>query len=150
NPDGRANFAATTDRIEVAVLKTYGTDGDDGEGPLRRSAAPGIGELTVIGAEDLLAPVRPETAFTVPCCSGPPGTIDGFTYDTSVSGTLADVIGHRPLALGTCRDLTEGLDLNAGPHELTTEPSATFVVQDLWLSRDPGPAARQRTLTVTQ
>ena len=49
---------------------------------------------------------------------GPERHLDGFDYRTSVQGTLADLLAHRPLPLGMCRDLSAGIELQAGGHEL--------------------------------
>jgi arabinofuranan 3-O-arabinosyltransferase len=143
---GQARFTITTDRMELIVSRSAGG------GPAGGHDAVGIGELQLSGADGVLHPVAPDTTFTVPCGAGPSIDIDGFSYDTTVSGSLADITGHRPLALGTCQDLDEGLDLKAGEHEVRTKPSASFVVQDLWLrssTSSPEPAAA-RTTSVRQ
>jgi arabinofuranan 3-O-arabinosyltransferase len=56
------------------------------------------------------------------------------------------------MTMGTCSDLAEGVDLNAGEHEVWTGRSASFVVQDLWLAPggQAGAEPRQREITVQQ
>ncbi|OLF17783.1 coagulation factor 5/8 type [Actinophytocola xanthii] len=129
-PDGVARFSLTTDRIEISVL---GTD-------QRMPGPAGITELTLSGV-DLPAP---PVSFEVPCGSGPTVELDGFVYQTSVSGSLADYRAHRPLRFTTCGDLGGEAELTAGEHELRTTPSASFVVQDLRLAPVAAPATPTR------
>jgi arabinofuranan 3-O-arabinosyltransferase len=148
--EGKASVNLTTDRIEIAVTATAGLDGDDAPG--RRGGPPGISELTLTGLDGVIQPVRPDAPFTIPCGAGPRVVIAGTAYDTSVSGSLRDFVQHRPLAIGTCEDLAEGIVLEAGDHEVRTEQSKSFLVQDLWLI----PAGlvpdepRQRSIAVRQ
>ncbi len=109
--NGVARFELTTTSIEIRLLG----GGSD------------VRELRLSGL-DLPLPPR---EFTVPCGQGPAVTLDGFTYDTAVAGTLADVIAHRPLRLRPCADSEGGIDLPSGEHEVSTARSASFVVQDL-------------------
>lgn len=69
----------------------------------------------------------------MPCGSGPNVHLDGLDYRTSVQGTLSDITAHRPLELKMCRDSEGGISLPSGGHELRTDRSDSFVVQDLWL-----------------
>ncbi|GGM73352.1 coagulation factor 5/8 type [Lentzea pudingi] len=131
--DGSVDFAATTDRLDITIKKSEGVP-DRVPGPV------GISDVEIVGAPDLVPPIPLDTPFTVPCGSGPAVTIDGTAYATTVSGTLRDVFQHRPLPLGTCRDLVEGVDLGAREHEVSTARSASFVVQDLTLRPSTGAA----------
>ncbi|SFW69746.1 alpha-(1-_3)-arabinofuranosyltransferase [Amycolatopsis australiensis] len=128
---GSASFEPLdTDRLRIVL------PGDDDD-PAARAVA-GIGSLELSGTDGLLP--GPDPAFTVPCGAGPNVHLDGFDYRTSVQGTLADITAHRPLPLRMCRDSEGGISLPAGGHELRTDRSASFVVQDLWL-RPAGAAA---------
>ncbi|HEX6341953.1 MAG TPA: alpha-(1-_3)-arabinofuranosyltransferase [Umezawaea sp.] len=124
--DGSVEFAATTDRLDITVQRSEGVP-DRVPGPV------GISDVEIAGAPDLVRPIPLDTPFTVPCGSGPAVTVDGTSYATTVSGTLRDVFQHRPLPLGTCRDLVEGVDLDGREHEVSTARSDSFVVQDLTL-----------------
>nr|WP_033442482.1 alpha-(1->3)-arabinofuranosyltransferase family protein [Saccharothrix sp. NRRL B-16314] len=139
-PDGAVSFSGTTDRLEIAVTRV--APGSPG--------APGITELTLDGVE--LPAIRQDTPVTVPCGRGPELRVDGIAYDTSVSGTVRDVVEHRSLPLVTCPDLAEGLELNAGEHELRTGRTADFLVQDVWLrpAGPPAPAPRARAVEVVE
>ncbi|GAB3899037.1 alpha-(1-_3)-arabinofuranosyltransferase [Kibdelosporangium lantanae] len=106
-PDGSVDFTATTDQLDVTLRASAGAEG-------RVAGPPGITDLQVTGSPDAVRPVPLDTPFTVPCGSGPVVTVDGTAYATTVSGTLRDVFQHRPLPLGTCRDLAEGIDLTPG------------------------------------
>ncbi|GAA0219293.1 alpha-(1-_3)-arabinofuranosyltransferase [Saccharothrix mutabilis subsp. mutabilis] len=133
---GSVEFSATTDRLELSVVRR-----DSFDGP------PGITELTLDGVELPASP--PDAPVVAPCGQGPPLRVDGVEYDTSVSGTVADLVEHRPLRLTTCPDLAEGLTLGAGDHELRGGRSADFVVQDVWLKpTTPAAAPRHRAVQV--
>jgi arabinofuranan 3-O-arabinosyltransferase len=131
--DGRADFELTTDRVEITIKP--GT---------------GISEVQFSGVDDLAPMLAPETRFAVPCGQGPRIAIDGFAYDTAVSGSLADLNRHQPLLLRICGDLLRGVDLAAGDHELRTDRSESFVIQDLWLASStlPREQPNYRPLTV--
>jgi arabinofuranan 3-O-arabinosyltransferase len=121
-----ASGAATFPPLDTSQLKIAFAGLDDDQ---RTRNSLGIGSLSLTGAE---LPVAP-TEFALPCGSGPNVHLDGLDYDTSVRGTLADFVAHRPLTLSACPDSQGGVDLAAGGHELRTERSESFVVQDLWL-----------------
>ena len=138
-PDGVAKFRLTTSSIEISVVGTESRPG----------APAGITELALAGVD--FPPLAANTPFTVPCGGGPRLELDGFTYTTSVSGTLADLRAHRPLRFRTCRDLEGGVDLQPGEHEVRTTPSDAFVVQDLrLLPAASSPAPRPRSARVTR
>jgi arabinofuranan 3-O-arabinosyltransferase len=128
--NGVVRFALTTSSVEIRLIGGSGT----------------VSELRLLGM-DLPLPAK---EFTVPCGEGPMITVDGLTYATSVSGTLGDFLAHRPLRFQTCPDLTGGLDLRSGRHEVRTDRSTSFVVQDLWLLQGPppsGPTSRRVRVT---
>ncbi|WP_410640423.1 alpha-(1-_3)-arabinofuranosyltransferase family protein [Amycolatopsis sp. lyj-346] len=128
---GSASFEPLdTDQLQLSL------PGDDDDPAAR--AVVGIGSLALSGSDNLLP--GPDPAFTVPCGSGPNVHLDGLDYRTSVQGKLSDITAHRSLALGMCRDSEGGIALPAGGHELRTDRSESFVVQDLWL-RPAGAAA---------
>ncbi|MEV6877235.1 alpha-(1-_3)-arabinofuranosyltransferase [Amycolatopsis sp. NPDC051128] len=121
---GSATFEPLdTDQLQIVL------PGDDDD-PTARSVV-GIGSLELSGTDGLLP--GPDPAFTVPCGAGPNVHLDGLDYRTSVQGTLSDITTHRPLELRMCRDSEGGIDLPPGGHELRTDRSESFVVQDLWL-----------------
>ena len=134
--DGTVRFPAVrTESLEIAI-ETAPPDG-----PRPPTAAPAaIGDLELLGAEDLLAPLGPDAPFDVPCGAGPNVHLDGRDYQTSVHGTLADITAHRPIPFTPCAEFAEALPLEPGGHELRTDRSESFVVQDVWLN-PPGLAA---------
>ncbi|HET9139853.1 alpha-(1-_3)-arabinofuranosyltransferase, partial [Actinophytocola sp.] len=149
NGDGMADLSLTTDRVEITVLRVAAPVGL--EFTASRDASPaGVGNLELSGVDELGSRPDAQTRFTVPCGKGPKLEVDGTPYDTTVSGTLSDISQHRPIRFETCADLAEGLDLATGKHELRTERTAAFVVQDValtWTGTDRA-EPRQRTFTV--
>ncbi len=141
-PDGTATFPPLdTDQLRITLL----TREDE---PRRSVEDRGIGSLTLVGIEDLLRPLSPDAPFTVPCGAGPNIRLDGLDHPTSVRGTLADITAHRKLDLLICADVEGGVELRAGGHEVRTDRSDAFVVQDLWLrpvGAEDGPAEHRAT-----
>ncbi|GAA4697246.1 alpha-(1-_3)-arabinofuranosyltransferase [Phytohabitans rumicis] len=130
---GQAVFPPlVTDQVEIAIsgINTRSLDlrGDGSQAPA------GIAEVELPGLAGLLKPVPAQTPFALPCGKGPAVELDGRRLQTALSGTLADVIARRPLAVTVCGLYgEEGIPLNAGEHHLRTEPSDHFVIQDATL-----------------
>jgi arabinofuranan 3-O-arabinosyltransferase len=97
-----------------------------------------------------LRPVVPEqtAAIRLSCGRGPTLTVDGQTYQTSVSGTFGELSQFRPLQVGLC---TPGgtLTLNAGQHTLIAQTPGTFAITSLSLSDAAVPAAGPAGRAVT-
>ncbi|MCW2935705.1 MAG: hypothetical protein JWM19_6667 [Actinomycetia bacterium] len=76
------------------------------------------------------APASLGAPFRLGCGRGPVLRLDGKSYPTAVSGTLADLMGRLPVQVSLC---TSGgqLSLSRGQHWLKMAPSATFVMTDL-------------------
>ncbi|MER7334449.1 MULTISPECIES: alpha-(1-_3)-arabinofuranosyltransferase [unclassified Micromonospora] len=146
--DGVVRFPAVrTDRVEIVVREFTERVADRrGNG---WTATPGIAEVRIPGLDDLLRPLAGTTRVVEPCGSGPVVELDGLRYDTSVAGTLADVLAGRPLPVTVCGGAGAVVDLRAGGHHLSTSPSAAFVVQDAVLRPEAAAAApRHREVTV--
>jgi arabinofuranan 3-O-arabinosyltransferase len=81
----------------------------------------GLGPLTIPALASLNTGIPAAgTRFSLPCGQGPPVTLDGRTYPTSVSGTVGDLISPAsPLPLNLC--ITgAALTLPAGRHWLSS------------------------------
>ncbi|MGN9767505.1 alpha-(1-_3)-arabinofuranosyltransferase domain-containing protein [Micromonospora sp. SD12] len=146
--DGVVRFPAVrTDRIEIVVRDSAERVADRrGNG---WTATVGIAEVQIPGLEDLLRPIAGATRVVERCGSGPAVELDGLRYDTSVAGTLADVLDGRPLPVTVCGATGAVVDLRAGGHRLATSPSNGFIVQDAALRPEAAQAApRHREVTV--
>jgi arabinofuranan 3-O-arabinosyltransferase len=80
------------------------------------------------------------TRFQLSCGSGPAISVNGHAYQTSVSGTLGDLIQLQPVKLGLCTP-GGGLALAAGKQALAARPSGDFTITDLSLRSQPGSGA---------
>jgi arabinofuranan 3-O-arabinosyltransferase len=135
-PDGWVTFRPLrTNRIDVTVTVAGRVVADSrGNG---WPAPVGIAEVEVPELAGLLAPATGNTPLAAPCGTGPAVEIDGVTYPTSVSGTLAEVRAGSPLPVTICDDFaSEAVQLAAGEHRLRTVPSAAFVADSAALVRD--------------
>jgi arabinofuranan 3-O-arabinosyltransferase len=101
----------------------------------------GLGSLTVPALASLSTGIPAATApFRLACGQGPPLTVDGRAYPTSVSGTVGDLINLTPLPLRVC---TAGATLNlpAGRHWLSSPGTGVpLAVTSLTLT-DAAPSA---------
>ncbi len=109
----------------------------------------GLASVSVPGLAGMhvAAPVA-STPFHLGCGSGPPVTVNGRVYQTSVSGTLGNLIELQPVKLGLCAP-GGGLTLAAGRQTLAANRSGDFTITDLALSSRPGvSAAASRTIKI--
>ena len=94
----------------------------------------GLASLSVPALASLSTGIpAPGAPFRLGCGQGPPVTVDGHTYPTSVSGTVNDLTDFTPLPLHLC---TKGaaLTLSAGRHWLTSPGTGVpLAVTDLSL-----------------
>ncbi len=93
--------------------------------------------LSNIGIPGLLpahyAALTPGIAVHLACGQGPTLQIDGKSIETSVSGTLGDVVDLRPMQLAGCGPFG-ATTLQAGDNEFRTDDSSSaFVVSSLSL-----------------
>ena len=95
----------------------------------------GIGDVTLVGAEDLAQGIDTTNPTGAVCGFGPEVMVDGQRVPTRVSGTMGDILDGRPLSWEACG--TADLFLQAGTHRLVTKATPQFVPVRLRL----GPAA---------
>jgi len=132
---GLVRFPAplTTDRIDVSFPRVrqatvVTTTGQLAALPVRLS------QLSVPALSGL-RPVTPaqQARFALACGQGPPLTVDGRVYQTSVGGTVGELSGYRPLPVQVCAP-GGTLSFGAGRHTLTAAAGGTFAVTDLSLA----------------
>jgi len=152
---GLVRFPAplTTDRIDVSFpgvrqATVVSLTGQLATLPVRLS------QLSVPALAGLRAVTPDQQArVSLACGQGPALTVDGRVYRTSVSGTVGELSGYRPLPVRMCAP-GGTLSFGAGRHTLTAAAPGTFAVTDLSLaSIAPGPetaaaAGAARAVTV--
>jgi arabinofuranan 3-O-arabinosyltransferase len=116
-----------------------------------RSFAPvGFSELLVHGAESNRIALDRHLETGVPCGFGPSLTVNGRVLQTSVSGTIDDILTGRSLDWRVCSNGAK-LRLPAGDVTLEGAPSGEFVPQRLDLVASGGtPAAAPLRLDLTR
>jgi arabinofuranan 3-O-arabinosyltransferase len=102
----------------------------------------GVGLLSIPALSSLSTGIpRNGTPFRLTCGEGPPLTVDGQTYPTSVSGTVRDLIRNTPLPLHVC-GAAGGLALPAGRHWLSSPGTGVpLAITGLSLTNAAAPAA---------
>jgi arabinofuranan 3-O-arabinosyltransferase len=101
----------------------------------------GLSKLTIPGLAGLhLAAPDDDATFALACGQGPSIRVDGTSYRTSVTGTVADLMRSLPVQVRLCAPDGQ-LALGSGRHWLLATPSPVFVVTDLDLATQPSAAA---------
>ena len=95
----------------------------------------GVGLISIPALSSLSTGIPANgTRFRLACGEGPPLTMDGRTYPTSVSGTVRDLIRSTPLSLHVCTG-GGGLALPAGWHWLSSPGTGVaLAITDLSLT----------------
>ncbi len=78
-------------------------------------------------------PTDPRSSFSLPCGRGPVVSVDGRPIATSVTGVLADLRQGTELVFKAC---SGPVDLDAGLHQLDTEPQDALSVVSATLEGD--------------
>ena len=135
-----------TDQLDVSFPGVMPATADNPLVGQAQQLPVGLARLSVPALAGLRAALPAATApVTLGCGQGPPVTVDGHTYATSVSGTVNDLTGLTPLPLHLC---TKGgtLTLSPGRHWLTSPGTGVpLAVTDLSLSAAPAVPAASST-----
>jgi arabinofuranan 3-O-arabinosyltransferase len=101
----------------------------------------GLAKLTIPALSRLrVTPPSPRTPFSLACGRGPAITVDGQSYQTTVSGTLGQLAGSLPVQVRLCTPAGSGISLGSGQHTLLAEPGL-FTMTDVALSTASGSGA---------
>jgi arabinofuranan 3-O-arabinosyltransferase len=134
---GTADFdpiAAPDGRVSVAFSTSASSP--------RTPRALGLSEISFADAgPPITASALPATLVHLPCGEGPRVAIDGTAYETSVEGTLEDLIQLWPLQLSVCN---QAIRLPAGLHHIDSASDAPLRVTSLALSGFMQPVERPR------
>ncbi|HYX59542.1 MAG TPA: alpha-(1-_3)-arabinofuranosyltransferase family protein, partial [Streptosporangiaceae bacterium] len=131
SPDGSRDLAVpssgtlrfpplTTDRLDISFPGIMPATAYSQLAGHAEQLPVGLGALTIPALASLHTGMAAATTpFRLGCGQGPPLTVDGHTYPTSVSGTVRDLTNLTPLPLRVC---TRGavLALPAGRHWLSS------------------------------
>lgn len=150
--DGEADFPAlTTNQVDISFPTLARTTtfnpvlGTDQQLPV------GLTEIYLPALSDLRTePPYPTTPLNLPCGQGPPLTVDGHTYQTSVSGVVGQLSAFAPIKLSLCTPHGT-LQLPAGRHTITSpDNTGAITLTDLVLAAGtpPAPPTANRTTTV--
>ncbi|MCM1977162.1 alpha-(1-_3)-arabinofuranosyltransferase family protein [Streptomyces sp. G1] len=124
----------TTDRLDITITETapltlYNPFADeDMQLPV------GLTEAYIPALDSYRTP-KPEDdrSFSLPCGKGPALAVDGELYETSVQGTVRDLMERRPVDLTLCPE--SGLELSSGKHSVEAGDAGPLVVTAVKLTR---------------
>ncbi|SHM39175.1 alpha-(1-_3)-arabinofuranosyltransferase [Cryptosporangium aurantiacum] len=133
-PSGSSNsvrFAKpmTGTTFEIRIVETSAAVTTNAANGLTELLPPGISELRLVGAEDLVEPVDPSTVIQLGCGQGPTLQIDGRSVQTRVVGPATSVTADAQAdSSSTPRELTLGDLLEERP--VRVEPCSTTGVSE--------------------
>ena len=133
--NSRGTFAALrTTRIEISFPELEQRTVPSAFGDRRPVDVPvGFSGLAFPGSADIaVATPDPATPVAIGCDDGPSVEIDGVVTRLSLSGTMADLLQLRPLAVGICRT-SSAMPLGTGEHRVVSKPSDTFSAASMML-----------------
>lgn len=113
-----------TDHVTIRFPMPELPDTDLGDRTGTGSRPVGVGDLVIAGLEHLTYAPDPNGRTGAACGLGPELVIDGTRVPTRVSGTIADVVDGRPLAVLPCGP---AFTLPAGEHRLRLAATDRFV-----------------------
>ncbi|GAA4050155.1 DUF3367 domain-containing protein [Streptomyces shaanxiensis] len=140
----------TTDRLDITITQTAPLTlynpmvGEDLQLPV------GLTEAYVPALDQYRTPKPRDTRpFSLACGKGPVVSVDGELYETSVRGTVRDLVERRRVDVTLCqrgRD-DDGLQLSAGAHQVEGGDGGPLALTDVTLTRgtvaDASTAARE-------
>ncbi len=98
----------------------------------------GLARLSVPALSGLrVAEPDPAARFTLRCGQGPAVSIDGLRYQSTVSGTISQLLRFGPLPVRLCTPQSAA-DLPAGRHWLLAPPSGAFTITGMSLAGQAG------------
>jgi arabinofuranan 3-O-arabinosyltransferase len=84
----------------------------------------GLSNVAIPGSDTaLVGPIKQATPVHLPCGQGPNIRVDGHTIQTSLSGTLGDLVYMKPMQMTACLP-PGGVLLASGTHSFATKDSA--------------------------
>jgi len=123
-PDGEIRFdrPIVTDRLTVRIIESTPVVDRDSQSGATMTLPPGISELHVLGADDLVDALDRGKPVTLDCGRGPDVVLDGRRVQTSVDGTVGDILAGRPMQIASCNG-DEVHRLGPGTHRITVGPT---------------------------
>jgi len=124
-----ARFTRTLDISFTGVAPVTNVDSATG---LRQALPVGVGEVRVLGADDLRGAVSQTGTAGAPCGFGPTLMVDGSPILTRVEGTVRDILHRQPLRWLACGSGGEGVaadgsvNLAAGAHRVSAGANGEF------------------------
>lgn len=122
-----------TDRVELTVVRWRDTLDRTVLG-FSKLTPPGLAEVSVLGDDGPIGAQQSvyDETVTVDCESGPVVDIEGRSYRTSVTASVADLAAGLEVPATLCD--TDVVGMNPGRVDIDVEPGAAFVVSSLRLT----------------
>ncbi|MCT7354303.1 alpha-(1-_3)-arabinofuranosyltransferase [Streptomyces sp. 15-116A] len=134
----------TTDRLDITITQTAPLTLHNPVVDEDLQLPVGLTEAYVPALEQYRTP-QPSGGreFSLPCGKGPVLAVDGELYETSVKGTVRDLVERRPVQVTLCQEGRgeEQLELSAGPHRVEGGDAGPLALTEVTLTRGSVPEA---------
>jgi len=145
---------AVTDSVKLQFLASRGYLGVTPDFGVGVPVSVGLRAVSVLGLRTTRDPGPDLRArFSLPCGQGPKVDVDGWTFETTVIGSVGDLVDLKPVALGVCAPLT----LTRGMNNFSTaDTGSEFLVTSLVMQPEhpsslaAAATASRRTVSVVQ
>lgn len=132
--DGLMTFEPRdTRRLTVSFGAGYPLENISSRGGMRTTAPVGASEIRVLGAEDLSKAVSPAQETGAQCGFGPSVTVNGIQHETTVSGSIEDLLAGTPLEWELCS--AELVMLRSGPNVIDLTSTFEFMPDSIAFER---------------
>ncbi|MFJ3439627.1 alpha-(1-_3)-arabinofuranosyltransferase family protein [Streptomyces sp. NPDC086081] len=143
----------TTDRLDITVTETARLTLHNPVADEDLRLPVGLTEAYLPSLDQYRTPLPDGTrAFSLPCGKGPDVALDGELYQSSVKGTVRDLVERRGVAVTLCQEGRGDTEvrLPAGEHRLEGGDAGPLALTDVTLTRGtvPEAAAAGRELRV--
>jgi arabinofuranan 3-O-arabinosyltransferase len=136
--------AITTDRLDITITETAPLTLHNPVADEDLRLPVGLTEAYLPSLDQYRTPQPDGTrTFSLPCGKGPDVALDGELYQSSVKGTVRDLVERRGVQVTLCQDGRAGTEvrLPAGDHRLEGGDAGPLALTDVTLTRGTVPEA---------
>ena len=143
----------TTDHLDITITQTAPMTLHNPVADEDLQLPVGLNEAYIPALDQYRTPQpKPSRAFSLPCGQGPDVAVDGKLYQTSVKGTVGDLVERRRVDVTLCQQgrSDAALELPAGAHRVEAGDAGPLTLTDVTLTRGTvtEPTAETRQLTI--
>jgi len=128
----------TTDRLDITITQTAPLTLHNPVADEDLQLPVGLSEAYIPALDQYRTPQPQDSrTFSLPCGRGPDVAVDGELYQTSVKGTVRDLVERRQVDVTLCRQGRDDaeLELTSGAHRVEAGDAGPLALTDVTLAR---------------